>query len=165
MKAFLDTSALIKLYHQEEGSEFVVDTLSANIEEIYISEISILEFRSALWKKIRGKEIPEKIAIEVIKCFQNDSDNFRWILLQSDTIRAASDMLTKYGSRGLRTLDSIQLAAALTLKGKNSIETFAITEGKLDLGPWEQVFYGEFDGRRKKEGAGKDYRRMMKLEY
>jgi secondary thiamine-phosphate synthase enzyme len=26
----------------------------------------------------------------------------------------------------------------------------AITAGKFDLGPWEQVFYGEFDGRRRK---------------
>ena len=28
--------------------------------------------------------------------------------------------------------------------------TVPITEGKLDLGPWEQIFYAEFDGRRKK---------------
>jgi secondary thiamine-phosphate synthase enzyme len=26
----------------------------------------------------------------------------------------------------------------------------AITAGKLDLGPWEQIFYGEFDGKRRK---------------
>jgi len=26
----------------------------------------------------------------------------------------------------------------------------AITAGRLDFGPWEQIFYGEFDGRRKK---------------
>ena len=26
----------------------------------------------------------------------------------------------------------------------------AVTDNKLDLGPWEQIFYGEFDGRRKK---------------
>ena len=26
----------------------------------------------------------------------------------------------------------------------------AITAGKLDFGPWEQIFYGEFDGRRDK---------------
>jgi len=26
----------------------------------------------------------------------------------------------------------------------------AITKGKLDFGPWEQIFYGEFDGRRRK---------------
>ena len=25
-----------------------------------------------------------------------------------------------------------------------------ITNGKLDLGPWEQIFYAEFDGQRKK---------------
>ncbi len=28
--------------------------------------------------------------------------------------------------------------------------TVAITDGKLDFGPWEQIFYGEFDGRRAK---------------
>jgi secondary thiamine-phosphate synthase enzyme len=26
----------------------------------------------------------------------------------------------------------------------------AITEGRLDFGPWEQIFYGEFDGKRRK---------------
>jgi thiamine phosphate synthase YjbQ (UPF0047 family) len=26
----------------------------------------------------------------------------------------------------------------------------AVTRGKLDFGPWEQIFYGEFDGRRRK---------------
>jgi secondary thiamine-phosphate synthase enzyme len=27
----------------------------------------------------------------------------------------------------------------------------AVTAGELDFGPWEQIFYGEFDGRRKKK--------------
>jgi secondary thiamine-phosphate synthase enzyme len=31
----------------------------------------------------------------------------------------------------------------------------AITEGKLYFGPWEQIFYGEFDGRRKKRALVK----------
>ena len=26
----------------------------------------------------------------------------------------------------------------------------AVTAGRLDFGPWEQIFYGEFDGRRRK---------------
>jgi len=30
----------------------------------------------------------------------------------------------------------------------------AITKGKLDFGPWEQIFYGEFDGRRRKGPRG-----------
>ena len=35
-----------------------------------------------------------------------------------------------------------------TIMGREVV--VAVTEGKLDLGPWEQVFYGEFDGMRKK---------------
>lgn len=35
-----------------------------------------------------------------------------------------------------------------TLMGREVV--VAVTEGKLDFGPWEQVFYGEFDGMRKK---------------
>jgi secondary thiamine-phosphate synthase enzyme len=31
----------------------------------------------------------------------------------------------------------------------------AVTEGKLDFGPWEQIFYGEFDGRRRKRALVK----------
>jgi secondary thiamine-phosphate synthase enzyme len=35
-----------------------------------------------------------------------------------------------------------------TIMGREVV--VAVTGGKLDLGPWEQVFYGEFDGKRKK---------------
>jgi secondary thiamine-phosphate synthase enzyme len=31
----------------------------------------------------------------------------------------------------------------------------AVTEGKLDFGPWEQIFYGEFDGKRRKRALVK----------
>ena len=31
----------------------------------------------------------------------------------------------------------------------------AVTNGKLDFGPWEQIFYGEFDGRRRKRALVK----------
>ena len=31
----------------------------------------------------------------------------------------------------------------------------AVTAGKLDFGPWEQIFYGEFDGRRRKRALVK----------
>jgi len=35
-----------------------------------------------------------------------------------------------------------------TIMGREVV--VAITDGKLDFGTWEQIFYGEFDGRRKK---------------
>jgi secondary thiamine-phosphate synthase enzyme len=35
-----------------------------------------------------------------------------------------------------------------TIMGREVV--VAITAGRLDLGPWEQIFYGEFDGKRRK---------------
>jgi len=35
-----------------------------------------------------------------------------------------------------------------TIMGREVV--VAVTDGRLDLGPWEQVFYGEFDGKRRK---------------
>ena len=35
-----------------------------------------------------------------------------------------------------------------TIMGREVV--VAVTEGRLDLGPWEQLFYGEFDGKRRK---------------
>lgn len=35
-----------------------------------------------------------------------------------------------------------------TIMGRETV--VAITQGKLDMGPWGQIFYGEFDGKRKK---------------
>lgn len=40
-----------------------------------------------------------------------------------------------------------------TIMGREVV--IAVTGGKLDLGPWEQVFYGEFDGMRKKRALVK----------
>ena len=39
------------------------------------------------------------------------------------------------------------------IMGRDAV--LAITSGKLDLGTWEQLFYGEFDGRRRKRVLGK----------
>jgi secondary thiamine-phosphate synthase enzyme len=35
-----------------------------------------------------------------------------------------------------------------TIMGREAV--VAVTRGRLDLGPWEQIFYGEFDGKRRK---------------
>jgi secondary thiamine-phosphate synthase enzyme len=35
-----------------------------------------------------------------------------------------------------------------TVMGREAV--VAVTKGKLDFGPWEQIFYGEFDGQRRK---------------
>ena len=40
-----------------------------------------------------------------------------------------------------------------TIMGREVV--VAITDGKLDFGPWEQIFYGEFDGKRRKRALVK----------
>ncbi len=40
-----------------------------------------------------------------------------------------------------------------TIMGREVV--VAVTDGKLDFGPWEQIFYGEFDGKRKKRALVK----------
>ena len=41
-------------------------------------------------------------------------------------------------------------------------EVVAISKGKLDFGPWEQIFYREFDGRRRKRALVNIYWRVTK---
>ncbi len=97
MKAFLDTSSLLKLYHNERDSEIVQGILSRGVTEIFLSETAILEFRSAVWKKVREKEIDEAVGVKIVSYFQADYDNYQWIRLQPDTINMASNLLMKYG--------------------------------------------------------------------
>jgi predicted nucleic acid-binding protein len=121
MIAFLDTSALVKLYHQEDGTTELLATIANDIDEIWLSDLAILEFRSALWKKVRTGEISKSDAINVVECFSQDQNKFRWVPLDRTITNRAVTLLMKYGGKGLRTLDSIQFAAALHLKPENPL--------------------------------------------
>lgn len=46
------------------------------------------------------------------------------------------------------TEDNADAHLKRTIMGREVV--VAITDGRLDFGPWEQIFYGEFDGRRRK---------------
>lgn len=121
MKAFIDTSSLLKLYHKESDSDMIIQALSGNIKEIFLSELTILEVKSAVWKKVRTGELNINIASKIILCFQKDYNKFQWIKLETSIIKTASDLLMKYGNKGLRTLDSLQLASAMVLKDEDCI--------------------------------------------
>jgi predicted nucleic acid-binding protein len=129
MKIFLDTSSLIKLYHSEKGTENLDKLFDEYaIEEIYLCDISKIEFNSAIWKKVRTKELNEDIANELIKSFEADYDNYSFIEISSELIENARDLVNKYGSKGLRTLDSFQLSSSLKVKNEIS---FAISADDL----------------------------------
>ena len=53
---------------------------------------------------------------------------------------------SRYNHNGFE--DNADAHLKRTIMGREVV--VAITDGKLDFGPWEQIFYGEFDGKRKK---------------
>ena len=117
MNLFFDTSSLFKLYHQEEGTKELVDFFKSNqIDSIYLSEITRIEFSSAVWKKCRKMEISEEIANLLIEKFESDSENYQFVNQSDKLIWLAKNLVNKHWKTGLRTLDSIQLASVLTVK-------------------------------------------------
>jgi len=129
MKIFLDTSSLIKLYHIEIGTDYLDKLLEDNsISEIFLSIVAKVEFTSAIWKKVRTKDLTEKEANSIIDSFEKDYENYTFIDLDADLVILAKDLVFKYGLKGLRTLESFQLASILKIKSKLS---FVVTADDL----------------------------------
>ena len=129
MKIFLDTSSLSKLYHHEKGTNELEQLFTTfSIDAIFLAEITKIEFASAIWKKVRTKEISQQQAKTTVALFESDCLKFSFIATDSLIIEKAQLLITKYGTKGLRTLDSLQLATAISLKQK--AEVF-ITADKL----------------------------------
>lgn len=124
MKIFLDTSALIKLYHQESGTQ-EIESLFNNfkITAIYLSELAKIEFTSTIWKKVRTKEISENTAKITITFLETDFDKFSFISIDSMILEQSRLLFSDYGVHGLRTLDAIQLSTAISLKAYSDLFT------------------------------------------
>lgn len=129
MRLFLDTSSLIKLYHEEKDSESFKNIIVQNpISSIFLSELTRVEFLSALWKKSRQGELSTEIVAQMVSWFEEDATQFTFLPLDNPTIANACALLNKYGTEGLRSLDSIQLATAITLR---DLADLFITSDKL----------------------------------
>jgi len=129
MKIFLDTSSLIKLYHYEIGTDILDKIFEDNvIDEFFLSDIAKVEFTSAIWKKVKTKDLTSEEATGIIESFNDDYDKYTFIDLDSELISHARDLVVKYGLKGLRTLDSFQLASIIEVKPGLS---FAVTSDEL----------------------------------
>jgi len=129
VRIFLDTSSVIKLYFKEQGTSNLDKVFTNNIiTKIFISELTKVEFRSAIYKKIRTNTLTKQNAHDIIDAFAVDEENYTIVLINRDIINGAQSFLEKYGEKGLRTLDAIQLSSAVNVK--NQIN-FAISDDKL----------------------------------
>lgn len=129
MIIFLDTSSLFKLYHRESGTDELENLFSQQIiTAVFLSEISKIEFASTIWKKVRIKEITLNQAKITLDSFESDYQKYTFLEVDNRIIEQAKILISKYGSQGLRTLDSIQLTSAISA---NKNVNLYITADKL----------------------------------
>lgn len=114
--AYLDTSALVKRYHREEYSDVVDDIFSNYV--IAISELTIVEFTSALRKKVDEKIIEKRELLLTLSKLHEDLADLVIVKFDSAVVNSAVDFILKYS---LKTLDSLQLSFAIKLKDFNPL--------------------------------------------
>jgi uncharacterized protein len=132
---FLDTSALAKLYHREEGSPYVERLVAVRGSNTIVSRLSLVEMESVLAIKIRTGELDGGGRELARRRFRADVAQGRIRLgpaMEERHYRNARNLLAGYGvERGLRTLDAIQLAVALGLRELGVVSVFVAADQRL----------------------------------
>ena len=115
MKKFSRTSALVKRYHGEIGSNNVDRIFDQKDETIVLSNITITEMVSAFKRKENAGEIDsETMEMTISKFFADVLAEFVVLELTNEHIKESISLVTE---RNLRTLDALQLGTALEIKG------------------------------------------------
>lgn len=125
---FFDSSALVKRYAQETGSEWILAlTEPAAGHSLYIARITAVEVVSALTRRQRGGSVSELDAATAMANFRYDfSHQYRVIEITSTVITRAMELAETHSLRGY---DAVQLAAALIVQAMR--ETLGLSALKL----------------------------------
>lgn len=112
MRLFFDTSALIKYFHEESGTEFITQLIDDPENITWISELAMIEFYNFPYRFYRESRISDEKLNKSINGFDRRCRYFNIVILDSTIINGSRELLTKYGKRfPLRSLDSIQIAS------------------------------------------------------
>jgi len=108
---FLDTSAIIKIYHSEGGTEFMRGLYRAG-HNLTISELASLEFTSVMYRRCRAGDFGEELRGQLISRFNLDQETrFQVVGITSDVIDEATEVIKRVGAKTpLRSLDAIHIA-------------------------------------------------------
>lgn len=110
MILYLDTSALIKRYVKEDGSDNVVNWMN-EAELICTALITRAEMAATLTRAMRGNRFPPQDALEALDEFRSDWSDFQHVNIDDALIVRADSLASMYGLRGY---DAVHLACALT---------------------------------------------------
>lgn len=120
MNIFLDTSVLVKFFHEETGTDLVTEWLNNTSNTIWFLDLAKLEFISALHRRFRNKEINEPELSTALEAFDEQISCFNIEPIGQSVINEALLLLQQHGkTKGLRTLDALHLAAFLLISEKN----------------------------------------------
>ena len=131
---FLDTSALIKRYHQEVGSSFLDHLFTLPEKVLHVSDLTIIELHSAAAKKVRVGEMNRQEFNSLLEQLNNDiaSGLLEAIPLTDNHKYTAIALLDKHAlTRALRTLDALQLAVAVDLKERGELTYFVTADERF----------------------------------
>ncbi|HEX5482652.1 MAG TPA: type II toxin-antitoxin system VapC family toxin [Terriglobia bacterium] len=129
MILYLDTSALVKLYAEEEGSERVREGIRVS-DLIATSLLSYAETRSALARKSRSREISRAAFTKCKRDFDRDWLRLHRLPVDELLVRKAGELAEQHA---LRALDALHLAAADSLQAALRVAvTFACFDGALN---------------------------------
>ncbi len=134
MNVYLDTSAVIRLYHREAGSDELVTFLRRHATDLIITvaDITRTEFHSAFLRRVRTGEIALEPVYRVFEVFDHDCNMFHMISVDDTVKRMAVMLLDHIAPRqGLRTLDAFQLAAALFCHQFLQVDTFVTSDHRF----------------------------------
>ena len=135
---FFDTSALVKIYHEERGSRLCIDLYLGN-DAIAVSELARVELYSAVFRKLREGEIGKEAGRAVLQRFEEDCRaRFDVYHVASLVYEEAVMLLEKYAPRSsLRTLDALQLATYITYC-EREVDVFVSSDERLcRVAEWE----------------------------
>jgi predicted nucleic acid-binding protein len=118
---YLETSALVKLYVYEPGTERLLALTGGNAGHRFaILSTAQVEFRSAIRRRQRGGEIAASIADELVESFRKHSEGK--FLIQSFSDSLLDVALALIDSYALRGQDAMQLAGYLVLRSISGSE-------------------------------------------
>jgi predicted nucleic acid-binding protein len=131
--SFLDTSALVKYYHPEEGMAEVTRFVQEFNSRHYISRLGIVEAQHAFAIKLRTGEITETDFEGLRQRLLRDTaqGQFQHVRVTESHYREAERLIVAYRRRRFRTLDALQLAVALDLRRRGMINSFVCADTRL----------------------------------
>ena len=128
-----DSSALGKYYHPEDGSAEVIRLVQESTTRRVVSRLTITESYSVFARKMRTGAIDEDEFARLWQQFEVDVGQklFEIVRIIESHHAEAERLLRKYARRSLRTSDALQLAIALDVHRRTTLNQFVCADTRL----------------------------------